>query len=199
MDEIDQLIEKLKSEDWDIWQERVTAAKALGKINDQRAVLALIKALKDENRYVQKTAAKSLEAMDLNICLEYKIWYLLVLGYPEVILKIGTNAIPFLLESLENNNVKGSTFDVLETMIFRCKNSEEINRITKQLDEAYSRLKGKDKNTEKKVSLQIAKLRIDLAKKRNRLAENKGILLDDKPKLPKRGTMYQQARRVTNG
>ena len=60
-DNVDQLIEALQNESWQI---RWDAAAALGETKDRRAVGPLTAALQDENSYVRMTAARSLGMID---------------------------------------------------------------------------------------------------------------------------------------
>lgn len=69
------LIDALKDENSDVQR---NAAKALGKIGDERAVPALIVALKDEDRYMRESAAKALG-------------------------KIGNGAVPALIDALKDD------------------------------------------------------------------------------------------------
>lgn len=52
--------------------------------------------------------------------------------------------------------------------------------------------------TKKKPSDTLMKIKISISAMKNKLAKDKGILLDDIPKPPKRNRMYQQIRRVSN-
>ncbi len=107
MDEVERLIEQLKSGDVEA---RESAAVQLGDIKDKRAVPALIGALKDEDGYVRSEATYALgeigdasavpaliEALkDENECLrEDAAW---ALG------KIGKSAVPALIEALKDKD-----------------------------------------------------------------------------------------------
>jgi len=83
--------------------ERASAAEALGRIGDSRAVESLIAALKDEDESVRQAATEALEKLDWKPnTAEETVWYWLAnrdlssIGTPE--------AVPFLIEALQHSD-----------------------------------------------------------------------------------------------
>ena len=175
MDEVEDLIEQLKSKDN---VTRGSAAFKLGKLNDKRAVPALIEAIMDEDWYVREQAVEGVE-------------------------NIGKPAVPALIEALRNERSIVQEFAAgnLRWIAEKCETMEELGKIEKQLEEYLVVLKKErpDKTTLINAQMTIAKLTRIIAKKKNKLAPKKDLLLDDKPKPPKKGRgVYQVSRKIRN-
>jgi hypothetical protein len=89
----------------------------------------------------------------------------------------------------------------IRKIIENCKSIDEVQFVEKKLTEGLALVKTKyrDKKEFKKVQFQVLKLKIHIAERKNELAEKKDILLPDKPKLPKKGRIFNQLRGVRNG
>ncbi len=157
---------------------RITAVTALGHIGDASAVPALAEALKDENDDVQIRAVISL------------------LGIGD------SSVVPVLIAALDYGD-PALRFHVsrgLESIVRKCETMEEVERIESQIEEfsAASREKHADEGTLADVQMQAARVIGAIAKKKNEFAPKKDLLLDDKPKPPKKGRgIYQTVRRST--
>jgi hypothetical protein len=101
------------------------------------------------------------------------------------------DTIPDILE-----NMKDISFEKhLREFLTFCETKEEVNEFESRVRDCFSKLltRGQVSN---KTKMDIANLMNEIAKKRNELCKDKGILLDDKPKKPKGNRVYQQLRRV---
>lgn len=159
--------------------------KALVKIG-KPAVPVLIESLKNKNGVVREGAATALVGIG-----DFSALPALV-----EVLKDSRSAV-FALEKILDNSQAIETINEMQ----------EIKEIDVFLQEGYDRLKKNHKKEDlTEVQIMIAKLRMECAKRKNDLAEDKGDLLDRRLKPPKRG-MYQatrtgnsqQRRRSTNG
>jgi hypothetical protein len=183
MDEVKKLIEQLKDLDHSV---RTNAALQLGVMRDPIAIPALIEAADDKDETVSAIAADSLGELairDTSLVRPVVLALLQLFGSRN-------EDIPFHAEhSLEKIT------DILMS-------SEEINDFEDALKGGFDELSRKRhrKNGTMDIRIQIARFRSIVAKRRNELSKDKGILLDDKPKPPKGNKgMYQQARRALNG
>jgi len=146
MDEIDRVIEKLKSNKP---ISREAARIRLHHITDKKAVSALIKALKDKDG--------------------------------EVLLYVNL---------------------ALENIAEKCETLEELEKVERDIDNGLARLKKKhvDRRELIDVHIKIAKLTRKIAKKKDEITTKRDLLLDDKPKPPKKGRgVYRTARMIRNG
>jgi len=174
MDEVERLIKRLKDTDSVV---RADAAEALGKIG-KPAVPALIEALKDEDSNMRLWAAITLSS-------------------------IGQPAIPALIEALEDTNffVRSNAARALGGILNKCETIEAVNEFETHLQDGMNSVRKQwKKGVTTEFGLQISKLQIAAARKRDELAPKRDILLDEVPKPPKKGEIYQQMRgTVRNG
>jgi hypothetical protein len=157
---------------------RCKAVESLGRIGDPSAIPVLIYALKDNNPSIQKSAAEALG-------------------------EIGAmQAVPALVIALNDwdEDVKCNAADSLQKILGKSVSIEQVKQFETKLQQGYDALIRECKHGFKlnKAKTKIIEFKIEAAKRINELTKDKGILLDAKPKPPKRG-MYQQARRVRNG
>jgi hypothetical protein len=121
----------------------------------------------------------------------------------EILEHIGTSsAINELVVALDTKNkvITNPIGRVFVRMLSRCRTIGELNQFEQKVTSAYNQLLNERKKPKEcmDAGMAVAKLRKLITKRRNELTKDKGILLDDIPKPPKKG-MYQQARRVRNG
>jgi hypothetical protein len=173
MDKVEKLIEQLKDENEGVVIKATEALVEIGK----PAVPVLNGALKDGIPKVRSSATY-------------------VLG------KIGdTRAVPALVETLEDKYLNARSWAMywLGGMIENLESKEDFQDFEAKLQEGYDRLKRKLKQEDLTETLvKIAELKYRVTQRKNVLAKDKGIILDDKPKPPKKG-IYQQLRRAKNG
>jgi len=205
MDDIDKLIEQLKSPDANA---RINAAKRLGELKDPGAIPALEKALNDSDSNVRCEAKNSLvrlRASSHRVAKELRdlMTGQTLLKSPQTLYRVEeTEVIPLV-------NVLASplyyprqiAFDRLERKLQGCKTIEDVLKFESEMSEGYDRIKKKEhKGDEKKSEIEIARLRTAVAMRKNELAHDKGILLDGIPKPPKPNKgIYQSARVMRNG
>ena len=177
MDEVEFLIEQLKSEDV---KTRENAAKRLYDIKDKKAVPALCKALKDRDADVRFCAGMALG-------------------------NIGdASAVPALIGALKDEDwyVRDRAARVLGKIVAECETMEALENVEKQTEKYSDALRKKhvDKRMLANDFIAVAKTLRIIAEKKDELASKKDLLLDDKPKPPKKGRgIYQASRRVRNG
>jgi hypothetical protein len=182
---------------------RQTVATLLGRIGDTFALPVLISALKgDRHRHVRCAAAGALVEMgkqavpalidamknDRSKLVRSKAAKALCMVHE-------VSAMPALIDLLNSENEK-MRWDVLfafEHILKNCKSREDVQEFEDKLDDGLFRLRGKHRKIGKikKVGFFFAKLRKKAQGMKNRLSQDKGILLDDKPKPPKKGRMYR--------
>jgi hypothetical protein len=81
----------------------------------------------------------------------------------------------------------------------QCIKVMEVDQFEAQLRSAFEQvMKEKRKNPKTRNLMKIAQLRIKAGKRKDRLAQEKDILLDSKPRPPKREMIHQCARRKIN-
>jgi HEAT repeat protein len=111
-------------------------------------------------------------------------------------------AIPCLIGVLVNGAPEEGSIaaEGLRNVLGQCKSPRALMKFKKELVRSYGNIikKNKDKGKEFEIRKILAKLIVDAADKKNQLTQDKGILLDDKPKPPK-GKMYRQLGRSLNG
>jgi hypothetical protein len=115
----------------------------------------------------------------------------------ELLAKIGTaSAVAALFGSVKNaNKVNEQIENSLKWMLDKCKTKEEIAEFEKKMLDAYSNVMNKRKNGNcYSAGMVVARIKNLIAKRKNELTKDKGILLDDKPKPLKR-RMYQTLNR----
>ncbi len=175
---VEPLIGALKDDDWKV---RQGAAWALGDIGDGRAVEPLIGALKDDDWKVRE-------------------------GAPWALGKIGdARAVEPLIGALKDDDWKvrqGAAWALRKMILENCQTIESLESYEKGLDEGLARLQKRYREDDLvKVGFQIAKLKKQIAARKNELASQRDLILEDIPKPPskKKGRMYQSMRRATHG
>ncbi len=168
------LIQALKDEDWRV---RDAALKTLGKIG-KPAVPALVNALKDQR--LRLIAIVTLGEID------------------------DSSAVAPLVIAVKDNDphVRSNALWALEAIRRRCTTIEFLEIYERELDGGLARLQKKYKDDDLiEVGFQMAKLKKRIAAKKNELASQRDLLLEDIPKPPpkKKGRMYQSMRRIRNG
>ena len=178
MDEVEKWSERLKSkDDWTRWR----AAIRLGEIKDKRAIPTLIDTLKDKDQRVRIEAASALSKIGVS---DKQL---------EMIIR--------MLESEGSDERDGAARAISEFLI-QCKTVQELENFEKRLDRYSTTLReGQiDKSIMINAQIKVAKLMGLIARKKDKLASKRDLLLDDKPKPPKKGRgTYQVSRRVRNG
>jgi hypothetical protein len=204
----------------------IRSAKIIGKTSIP--VLVEIVSHKDDDAAAGRTAAYILLKMySKRISLRCKVQCYLVLCYdmPKLAIRLDEHAIPLLAEAVKNVNTRGAAFWILEEyghnalpeIMELLGNSDEhirhkallsAYRILEQMNtmKALRQLESQlmkapiDKIRSSPLAYKLAQLMAKLAEKKNQLAPQRDILLDDIPKPPKKGGTYQQIRRtVGNG
>ena len=178
MDEVEGLIEELKHSNaesgWNV-------LNRLSKFNDGRAVPLLINALKTKGVMMQQ------------------FYVVAALG------NIGdARAVPALIEELKDGAeiVQWEAARALERIVKRCKTIEDFEEFEKGIKEGSAVLRKGRIDKRKLINLQtyLAKLTRRIADMKDELAPKRDLLLDDKPKPPKKGRgPYQVSRRAMNG
>jgi len=165
----------------------VLSAAAANRKSAAAAMAALVNALEDQDECVSANAANALA------------------GAAEAEADI-TVAVPALINALLNTNeetrMKASV--ALRYATRSLADDAKVREFEEKLQEGYlslgkGRKNGKNERMLSEARLQISKLKIAAAKKKNELAQDKGILLTEIPKPPKRGTIYRAMERVRNG
>jgi HEAT repeat protein len=176
------LIEILKDEEL-----RLHAAEELVFIGVP-AIPSLSGGLKDGNCGVREYAAIALG----NIAMNNR-------GDAEIL-----KALHSLVEALtdEDQRVRDKAAWALENILQGFKTIEQIIEIEKQIDESYRNLTMKHGGLDR-VSvkpMELIKVRLAAAQRKNELASKRDIILDGIPKPPKRGGhLYQSTRMIRNG
>jgi len=158
------LIEALGGLDKIVAQE---AVRAIGDIKDESAIPALIGALGTEDLVMRCYAAEALEKI----------------GDPRGIQSL------VVLTAFESVHYISVRF--LEKSLEECKTSEQLSGFERKFQLGFTELRKKHKSEFQKVAVWLADFQNKIAKKSDSLASDKGILLSDIPKPPKRGTIYR--------
>jgi HEAT repeat protein len=198
------------------FQEKLGAAEAIGEIGSPRGVPQLTDALNDPNGFVRFQAAYALYKISEKNKGNWKhpdsIPLLLKLlnddnrsarnNALKALVSIGDlRIIPHLVSELFSNDRFSREFasNGLSLIEQGCRTVKEINEYQDLLKLEYKRLKAKTSDNRDFAKAIILGLIKQSAKHKNELSKDKGILLDDIPKPPKRKKLYQQLRRATNG
>jgi HEAT repeat protein len=234
--------------------ERVAAARALGKIRNEHSIPFLIKSLtfvdkekKDETHEQQKKGfdtdhfwkfyGQQKKRVDTDLFWKVKFFddSGLRRASADALAEIGVPAFDALVEVADNENkdvrslvadsvgkiaLKNPTSELISRaasvlielsadassevarnadqginlFLYVCDDAEKLRCFEEGLCKGYSKTR-KNLGT-KETNIRIAKLRMSISNKRNELSKDQGIILDDKPKPPKRNRMYQQMRMV---
>jgi HEAT repeat protein len=118
-----------------------------------------------------------------------------------------TVAISALTDALSDKdaNVRWNAAGALKNAVENCASVERLNVIEVKLREGYGALRSKYLHWREdelaRAGSELSYMLNEAAKKKNGLARGSrdGLLLDDKPKPPKKGGVYQEMRRVRNG
>jgi len=99
-------------------------------------------------------------------------------------------------------NVRWKAARALEESVNRCENIEDLEKVEKQTEKYLGALRKKHVSrimlTDDLIA--VAKLTRWIAKKKDELTPKRDLLLDDKPKIPKKGMgIYQVSRRLRKG
>ncbi len=175
---------------------REYAARALGTIGHKSAVPALSKALTDGDKDVREKAMIALKKIGkpavLVLCEVLKgrdldkqkdaAWALGEIREP--------SAVPALCEALkdENRDLRWISAKALELIVVGCETIEDFEKVEKEIDEGSAALrKEKDRDVRITAQIEIASLTREIAKRKDELAPERDLLLDNKPKPPKKG------------
>jgi HEAT repeat protein len=186
------------------------SAKMLGDIKDPDFACFLIKAVKDDDPEVRLEALLALNKIGDPSAIEPLIGLL-----HDNHEKVRINASLVLSSGFEDMATARALVNSIKTrdpwareeiaklisyQLGRQQTEEDILRFEKIIDEGFVGLQEERLKIDKFLEIEIffASLKIKITKKKNQLSQDKGILLDDKPKPPKRG-MYQRLRRATHG
>jgi HEAT repeat protein len=192
-------------------RDRWHSAVVLGEIKDTRAVPALIEAAKGNDFEVKRAAVSALgkirhcSAVPVLIDeLSAEEDEMVMINASKALGRIAdARAFPALLGVLyfDSGDVDRFVYRAIKKILKKCNSKDEIQLFEGELVEALSKLDKEYilRSQKQKTEFRIVHLRIKAISKKNELTKDKGILLDDKPKPPKKGRMYQQLRRATNG
>jgi len=111
------------------------------------------------------------------------------------------SAVRALTSVLYDEEFRASALKALNAILSVCDTVEQINEFEKKFDEglAIQKRRHAQKSSGGK-GIELAKMKNEIAKTRDSLASDKGILLDDIPKPPKPGRgIYQAMRVIRNG
>jgi hypothetical protein len=160
------LIRHLGSSDFTSNEQALDALIRIGK----PAVPSLLEALKDKDRETRSDAAYILASLGEN------------------------SALPILFCMLKDNDsqVQQTAFEGLNAFVYNCKSGEQIKELAKKIEDCLrDSRKMIAKLHKSKGGFDFEKLSNAIAKKRNELAQDKGIILTDIPKPPKKGRAYR--------
>ena len=108
------------------------------------------------------------------------------------------SAVPTLVGALkvEDVLVRMTVAGALERMIEKCKTTEELQEIDAGIAKGFVALrKEKDRDVRINTQIELARLTRKITEKKDELAPKRDLLLDDKPKPPKKGRGTYQALR----
>ena len=115
--------------------------------------------------------------------------------------KIGDpSAVPALIEALGHHDeyFRYNSASAIVELIKKCKTIEDYERIENEIDKGCTALRRKKEDADRLIYAQIrvAELTREIAEKKDKLAPKRDLLLDDKPRPPKKGGgMYQEFRK----
>ncbi len=198
------LIEALKDDNATV---RWSSIRALGTIKDNSTVPVLVELLEDDNKEMREEAIWALGAIgDASALIEaLKNEKKDVRNNAAVALRsIGVPAVPVLIDALKDKNkyVRVTVASVLKGIVENCATVVGLEYFEKQIEEASTTLrKGRvDKTILINAQIEVAKLTRVIAKRKELFAPKRDLLLDDKPKPPKKDRgVYHAAGRMRNG
>jgi len=179
---IQMCIRKLKGKHSQARWEAVTALGNIAYTNPRNTIIkeavpALVDALNDKDSGVRWKAA----------------WVLVSIGIEH--LRTVNVIVPALIYALndEDSCLRGHVIEGLGNILEKCQTLDQLMEFEKALDEGFHsmRKRSQDRHEMNEAMSGIGKLITSLAKRRNELVEDKGILLSDIPKPPKSGTIYR--------
>jgi hypothetical protein len=170
---------------------RLWSAHALGAIGDPRGADPLVMLFIEYFNLVSPSWSPMSAVIQTSLSRPYNI-----IG--GALISIGNASIPALVEAFFDGKdvLKSYANEVSIKILLKCETKEQVKDFEAKLYEGMARLKRKSRNDP--IPMEIAKLKQGVTRRKNQLSKDKGILLDAKPKPPKKG-MFQQARRVRNG
>jgi hypothetical protein len=117
-------------------------------------------------------------------------------------ISIATSALAKALSD-KNMAVRRNAAGTLEKAIENCASAGSLDGIEARVSESYAALRNGcryGKETEPTgTGLAFSELTNQIAKRRDALAAKRDVLLEDIPKPPKKGGVYQEMRKVRNG
>jgi HEAT repeat protein len=189
----------------------------LGKINHEQCIPPLLSALSYPNVRIKDEAARKLRIISLNNpdSIEWDhspgplIHALEDKRFParrHVILTIGTigfiDTIPSLINALRVRDLIPTILNALELMVGKFTTQEKLQDFEEKIQDGSGNLRKiicqKDHATLFGIQMQLAKLKMQISQRRNKLSQDNGILLDDIPKPPKKGRLFHRLRTVRN-
>jgi HEAT repeat protein len=199
MVKISKVLRQLKDGDYYV---KKAALKRLGEFKDERAVSALIGIIMEKSRYssvVEFEKPKVLKRYPLDCDFPEDFLDTAM----ESLLRIGSHAIPLLFErymEMDSYAQERSEY-IMSRVMDECGDFKNLHVFEKHLEQGLERIKKRKKQNADQARAQslIAKLRIVLEDRKNKLASGRDLLLHEKPKPPKKSRMYQQLRRQRNG
>jgi HEAT repeat protein len=123
---------------------------------------------------------------------------------PDLVISLGDlkrSGLDFLnLPQDDGEHIRLAICSSLERILDRCKTPKSVEEFERLLQIGFSELVKKPDLCNLAITkVDVGQLRGRSAKKKNKLIKDQGILLNDIPKPPKKGRIYQRLRRVMNG
>ena len=175
-----------------------------GNVEIVKAVSALIGMLKYEDAVVRR---KAVYALRIAAAILGDSTFVNAIADPQERIRqselIRNSVIPELIGTLKDDkqSVRRMAAEALGEILEKCVTLKEVEEIETHLHEALNPTKKQLKKEEiTAIGFEISNLWTAAAKKKNELAQDKGILLPDVPKPPKgRKGIYQATRVMRNG
>jgi hypothetical protein len=214
MDEVEKLIKQLKSSSgYDVGSATIKLAaiakrepgnpdlfKAISHLAKEiyrpDAMSALLKIFKQNPN--EKAVADSipilLDRVSFIKSLKKRISLLLMIPPASVV----SSALVVALRKADERKKRAILF-MLHSMFEKCYSKKKVNNFEQLIHNTCTSLLRETSNINTSILYQLSTLRLKAIRKKNEFSKDKGVLLDDKPKAPKKGRIYQQSRRVRNG
>lgn len=160
---------------------REEAAKVLLNIADASAIRGLNQALRNEK--ILEVRESIVDALiEISLC--------------------DASAIPVLVDLLYGKDHEDKRFaegmlEILPDEIRKIRDPRALRKFEDGVRKGIESIKGRRQR--EKALFFLSQCMSTIACRKNELAKDKGVLLDDLPKLPKGNKMYQQTRRIFNG
>jgi HEAT repeat protein len=192
---------------------RFLAIKVLGNIGSSKAIPTLLEQLSHDEKDVRELSIEiikkiikenpetpeAIDSIPVFIDLLTSDQSLFKEISTIVLSSIGIPAVPALIDSLKNEFLTKQSFYILNVIVSKCKSRDELIKLEDIFGDACESMVEKNKSNLINIGYKIALLKKKIAQRKNSISRDQGILLDDKPKPPKKGRMYHSARRVRNG